>query len=205
MTTTPDPLAAPPGSDSHAQPDRVFYAAGVLLDAPDFAAEQLYHRGRLARSLAYLHGSGTISGLKVLFQSAVAPGESGLVDPDDPTSEQVFPDGREARILVQPGLAVDRLGRLIEVPGAACLRLQPWLEDLRASKTEAELNTFVHPQSGEADTTISRGSSAMPISVSGDNRGIVADIFIRFRICEAGGRTPAFASGPFAPFSPSRS
>ncbi len=197
MSTTPDPLAAAPGSDQRAQPDRLFYAAGVLLDAPDLAAEQLYHRGRLARSLAYLHGSGTISGLKVLFQSAVAPGESGLVDPDDETSEQVFPDGREARILVQPGLAVDRLGRLLEIPSAACLRLQPWIDDLLASKTEIEINTFTHPQPDEADTSISSDDSATPITVSADNRGIVADIFIRFRICEAGGRTPAFANGPF--------
>ncbi|MCC6874636.1 MAG: hypothetical protein IT378_10055, partial [Sandaracinaceae bacterium] len=38
-------------------PERTFYAPGVFLDAEDMKAEQLYHRGRLARVLAYLHGS----------------------------------------------------------------------------------------------------------------------------------------------------
>jgi hypothetical protein len=44
------------------RPDRPFYATGVLLDAEDFLDEQTYHRGRLARALAYLHGTGTIAG-----------------------------------------------------------------------------------------------------------------------------------------------
>ncbi|MEA5463928.1 hypothetical protein [Leptothoe sp. PORK10 BA2] len=196
MSTTFDPLAAGPGSADRALPDRLFYAAGVLLDAPDLAAEQLYHRGRLARSLAYLQGSGTVSGLRVLFQSALAPGDrdpNDLIDPEDTNSGRLYPDGREARILVQPGLAIDRLGRLIEVPGASCLRLQPWLDE----QPTAQKEQATHPQGAAADTLISRTGSPNGITVSAANRGIVADVFIRFQVCEAGGRTPAFAAGAF--------
>ena len=57
-------------------PDRVFYAEGVLLSAADFEAEQAYHRGRLARALAALHGSGTVAGLRVIWQAA-RPAEVG--------------------------------------------------------------------------------------------------------------------------------
>ena len=45
--------------------ERVFYAAGALLTEDDFRTEQRYHRGRLGRVLAYLHGAGTIAGLDV--------------------------------------------------------------------------------------------------------------------------------------------
>lgn len=197
MTTTFDPLSAGPGSAERALPDRVFYAPGVLLDAPDLAAEQLYHRGRLARSLAYLQGAGTVSGLRVLFQSALEPGDRDPADPlnpDDPADPgRLYPEGRDARILVQPGLALDRLGRQIEVAGAACLRLQPWLDE----QPEAQIAQASHPQPDAADTLISQADSPEAITVSAANRGIVADVFIRFTVCEAGGRTPAFAAGPF--------
>lgn len=194
MSTSFDPLTLGPGASNRVRPERLFYAPGVLLDAPDLVAEQLYHRGRLARSLAYLHGSGTVSGLKVLFQSAVEPGGTAPADPENPAeTSQIYPDGREARILVQPGLAIDRLGRLIEVPGPACLRLQPWLQEQPAST----IQQATHPQSGAAETSISLTSSANAITVGPTNRGMVADVFIRFQICEAGGRTPAFGAGNF--------
>ena len=55
-------------------PDRVSYDEGVLLDALDFRAEQSYHRGRLARVLAYLFGTGTAAGLEVgLGEAARSP------------------------------------------------------------------------------------------------------------------------------------
>ena len=194
MSTSFDPLTIGPGSSNRVKPERLFYAPGVLLDAPDLLAEQLYHRGRLARSLAYLHGSGTVSGLKVLFQSAVEPGGTAPDDPENPAeTSQIYPDGREARILVQPGLAIDRLGRQIEVPGPACLRIQPWLQE----QTAPQLQQATHPQAGDADTPISLATSPNAITVGPTNRGIVADVFIRFQICEAGGRTPAFGAGNF--------
>jgi hypothetical protein len=130
-------------------PDRLAYATGMLLDASDFEEEQLYHRGRLARALAYLHGDGTVVGLRVDHDAAPSTGE---------------------RIIVRPGIALDRVGRLIEVPGTACLRLDRWYQSIDPSALDAAM----HEAAG----------------------GVVVDVFARFVSC-ARGKTPAFAAGPF--------
>src|SRR4051794_7368278 len=94
-----DPLVvAPP-------PERVNYATGVLLDAQDFIDEQTYHRGRLAALLKALVGFGTLSGLRV-----VPP----------------VKDDAELELHVDPGLAVDRYGRLVEIATPQCIRLARW-------------------------------------------------------------------------------
>jgi hypothetical protein len=152
-----DPLQRKPEA-----PDRLFYATGILLDADDFKAEQLYHRGRLSRALRYLHGSGTVAGLLVEWVKPLAPG----ADPE-------FKKGREETIEVRPGIAIDRLGRMIEVPATACIRLARWYEQQDA----AEILKALHPNTGNA-------------------RNVVVDVFIRFHICERG-KTPAVATGPF--------
>jgi hypothetical protein len=146
MSTRDDPLAKLTVS-----PDRVFYATGILLDAQDFDAEQTYHRSRLARSLAYLHGSGTVAGLEVVPETA-----------------------GEEQLAVKPGIAIDRLGRLIEIPRQACIRLQRWFDDNKQI-TDDDLKQSLY---GEP------------------YNGIVVDVFLRFVACERG-KTPAFASGPF--------
>jgi hypothetical protein len=130
-------------------PDRVYFAIGSMLSAEDFQAEQSYNRGRLARALAYLHGAGTVSGLKVEYKG---------------------PKGAEERIEVQPGIAIDRLGRIIEVPREACLRLDRWY----MAQNPGELQQAFHA----------------------DKSGVIVDVFVRFMCCERG-RAPAFASGPF--------
>jgi len=134
-------------------PDRVFYATGVLLDPTDFIAEQVYHRGRLARALAYMQGSGTVAGLKVDW---IAPG---------PTQEE--------EIVCRPGMAIDRLGRIIEVPRNACIRLGVWY-DAMAQTNPSDLVEAFHTSVG----------------------GVIVDVFIKFVSCERG-KTPALASGPF--------
>ena len=131
-------------------PDRVHYATGLLLDAQDFQAEQTYHRGRLARALAYLHGYGTIAGLKVEWEG---------------------PMGDDEEIAVRPGIALDRLGRTIEVQREACIRLNRWYL-------------------GQPVDDLIQGLHGAPFN------GVVADVFVRFVVCERG-KTPAFASGPF--------
>lgn len=157
-----DPLSIAPEP-----PDRVNYATGVLLNAEDFEAEQHYHRGRLARALAYLHGSGTVAGLRVEWQRALAEGEDPLV-----------PRGREESLLVHPGIAIDRLGRIVELQTPACIRLDRWYR----GQTADALTQALHPR---------------PAPVPDDPySGVVADLFIRFQICERG-KTPAFAAGPF--------
>jgi hypothetical protein len=130
-------------------PDRLAYATGMLLDAGDFEDEQLYHRGRLARALAYLHGDGTIVGLRVDHDAAPETGE---------------------RLIVRPGLALDRVGRLVEVPRDACLRLDRWYQ----SRSPQDLDAAMHEAAG----------------------GVVVDVFVRFVSCPRG-KTPAFAAGPF--------
>jgi hypothetical protein len=153
MSTTSDPLSQP-----NLAADRPHYATGELLDAEDFRAEQTYHRGRLARALAYLHGSGTVAGLRV----TVEPPETG------PTGQA----GGE-RVLVSGGLAIDRLGRLVEIPRPACLRLGRWLGSLDKGQRADSLVTDV------AHATF-----------------LIADVFVRFVSCERG-LTPSFATGPF--------
>jgi hypothetical protein len=133
--------------------ERLFFAEGLLLTADDLTDEQTYHRARLARMLNYFSGSGTLAGLRVAYQPA-----------------ETFPSDDE-QILVYPGLAVDRLGRMIELPRSACLRLGRWYHQ-------------------QADDDLNRALFADPFN------GVVADLFISFVVCEVG-KTPAFASGPF--------
>lgn len=163
MTTRNDPLTTEPRTT-----ERLFYATGMLLDAVDFTDEQLYHRGRLARALAYLHGSGTVTGLAVEYNAGT---------------------GGQDELRVQPGLAIDRLGRLVEVYTAACIRLQRWYDQQSDDALRQALHT---------------GANAIPIEVRKNDteldvaefEGVVVDLFIHFAACERG-KTPAFASGPF--------
>ena len=168
-----DPLYARPAAE------RPSYATGILLDAQDFTDEQTYHRGRLARALASLTGGGTLAGLRVSHSPATGA-----------------PSPRPEEIRVEPGLAVDRLGRLIEVPRPACLRLQVWFDAEVAADGGDRLRRAAYPN-------LDRFLSARALAEAGSNglppvpaRGVVADVFVRFVAC-ARGLTPSFATGPF--------
>jgi hypothetical protein len=141
ISTQKDPL------DSTLAPERVAYAVGALLGVEDFTAEQTYHRGRLARTLSFLDGYGTVSGLRVDYQPP----------PDE-------------EIIVRPGIAFDRLGRIIEVPRDICIRLDKWY----AAQSTSELVQAFHAASA----------------------GVIVDVFLLFVSCDRG-LTPAFATGPF--------
>jgi len=143
-----DEVDALEAADRLDRPDRPFYDTGVLLGSDDFRDEQTYHRSRLARALAYLAGAGTLVGLRA---EAVANAA-----------------GSEHELRVGPGLAIDRLGRLIEVPRAWCLRLEPWY--------------------------LARPADALRAAHGA--QGVVADLFLRFTP-QARGRTPSFAQGAF--------
>lgn len=168
-----DPLYARP------EPERLSYATGMLLDAHDFAAEQTYHRGQLARALASLTGGGTLAGLRVSYTPA--------------TSEEV---PRPEEIRVEPGVAVDRLGRLIDLPRPACVRLQRWFDAEAAADGGDRLRQAAY-------ASVDRFLSARAVAEAGTEdrppiptRAVVADVFIRFVAC-ARGLTPSFATGPF--------
>jgi hypothetical protein len=143
-----DPLVAP------LRPERVNYATGVLLQAEDFRDEQTYHRGRLAMALRHIAGFGTIAGLRVR-----AP-EAG---------------DNELEIKVEPGVALDRYGRLIEIGEPYCIRLARWF----AAQETGTLRTAIHRK------------PRTPFDVA-----VVADVFLSAKDC-ARGMTPSIASGPF--------
>ena len=135
---------------------RVSYRNGILLDASDFQQEQSYHRSRLALALSLLHGHGTVAGLRVEYSPA------GAVDPA--TGEPEPPE----QLIVHPGVALDRAGRLIEVTSKQCLRLNRWF-DFQVAQPDAALKPFV----------------------SGGQRSFIADLFLRFKECPQGLR-PGF-------------
>jgi hypothetical protein len=80
---------------------RLRYHYGQLLGAEDFETEQRYFllRGRLRNAL--LHGVGTAWGLRVRAEETADP--AGL------------------RLICEPGLAIDALGREVYVPQSVCL------------------------------------------------------------------------------------
>lgn len=134
--------------------ERVAYTNGMLLDQADFAADQDYHRGRLSMLARYLNGTGTLAGLEV------------HADPDD-----------ARRLVIAPGLALDRAGRIIQSPLPLCLHLDRWYED-RAT--------------GDPDTLIR--AFRVGDGVTPDH--VLCDVFIGFRDCEIAKR-PAFGEGDF--------
>lgn len=134
--------------------ERVNYATGVMLQADDFEAEQTYHRGRLAQLTRHLLGFGTLSGLRVL----APPPENNLFE-----------------VKVEPGIAVDRHGRLIEVNGPQCIEIARWF----ASQSQAKLRIATHNKPRTPH-----------------DKAVVADIFLSAHVCGRG-KTPSFASGPF--------
>lgn len=133
-------------------PERVNYHTGMLLDEQDFRDEQIYHRGRLARALAWLHGPGTVGGLQVVAEETA---------------------GRE-ELKIEPGLAIDYAGRLIELRETHCLDLTAWFAGLAESDSHA----------------LNRATYGKPYD------GVVTDVFIAFSECPRG-KMPAFATGPF--------
>jgi hypothetical protein len=94
-------------------------------------------------------------------------------------------------IRVQPGLAVDRLGRLVELPRPACLRLPRWFDATRDTDGGDTLRQAAYADpAGFLSARMTAGSPTLPA------RAVVADVFLRFIACPRG-LTPSFAQGPF--------
>ncbi|MEP4194660.1 MAG: hypothetical protein ABJL99_03400 [Aliishimia sp.] len=124
---TPFPEADP--LDDAAGTERLRLADGVLLTAQHFQTEQLYHRARLARMLAYTQGPGTVAGLDVTWQTS-----------DDPAGTE---------LKVTPGLAIDYRGRLLELRHDACLNITDWMSDLADEGLGAALITAGQRPAGD--------------------------------------------------------
>ncbi len=153
-----------------ARADRLHYATGELLGADDFRLEQTYHRRQLARALLFLHGSGTIAGLRVAAHHQPA----------------LRPENDEVELEVEPGLALDGAGRLVEVPLAACLRLHRWFDFIATRK----------PNNDQEDDVADLNAAWRPNPGAVNEGAVVADVFLNFHACDRG-YTPSFASGPF--------
>lgn len=149
----PDPM------EKRLDPDRVNYANGVLLDENDFRDEQTYFRGRLGRALTYLHGMGTVAGLNVMQKDVERREAENLK--------------RERVIRVEPGLAIDRIGRLIELSVPYCIRAQKWFD---AQDSDQLSESFANSSVGE------------------EPKAVVADVYIGFNNCGRG-NTPYFGVG----------
>jgi hypothetical protein len=156
MTVLPDNLNPPPA------PKRVFYSTGRMLGVEDFQADQDYHRGRLARALLQLYGAGTISGL--------------LAQTDGNT------DVTKLELQVTPGMAIDRVGRIIEAPRKVCIVLFNWLTE----QMQAWVNQQTSPVPGQ--TAIPDPNLAIH-----DGAHLMVDLFATFVPCTRG-LTPCFAA-----------
>lgn len=91
---------------------RVSYQPGMLLGLEATRSEQDYHRRRLTRHAYWLHGSGTVCGLRVYAKG------------DDPGNED---EPVRVRLFVTGGIAVDGLGREVTLGEPHCIDLTAWL------------------------------------------------------------------------------
>ena len=147
-----DPLYAGP------QPERAAYATGMLLDVQDFLDEQTYHRGRLARALAFLAGGGTLAGLEVTHRPADA--------------------GQPEEIQVAPGIAATAsAGSSIRGP-PACGSTAGL--PARSCATGRCLRTATYDG---LDRFISARAGAPGVLPA---RAVVADVYLRFVACDNG-------------------
>ncbi len=117
-------------------------------------------------NIQILNGSATFTAGPLLPVWSTAIGSTTLDgSPAIPAWTCVGPSQLE--IEVSPGMAVDRVGRMIEVPRTVCIRIQPWL----ANQALADLNSFLGGGSGN----------------------ILVDVFATFVPCTQG-VTPCFAT-----------
>lgn len=137
-------------------PQRVFYTTGRMLGVADFQADQDYHRGRLARALVQLFGTGTVAGMLV----------------QDVTNE----------IQVTQGMAIDRIGRIIEVPNTVCIDPNAWLQQ----QVQAWQSQQTNPVPGQP-------AIADPNTAIHDGHHLMVDVFATFVPCTRG-VTPCFAA-----------
>ncbi|NMF90546.1 hypothetical protein [Aromatoleum petrolei] len=91
---------------------RVNYAPGMLLGLEATRAEQDYFRRRATRHGYWLHGAGTVAGLRVSIRA------------EDPGNDT---DNVRVRLVVSPGVGVDGLGREVSVAEPYCVDLGAWL------------------------------------------------------------------------------
>lgn len=90
---------------------------GMLLGVDDFQTLDAYHRGKMWYHSAWLHGKGVVWGLEV--QLPQIP-----IEPDDFEGEPLL----TGEVKVDPGLAIDGMGRELYLQQSACLNLAAWYQ-----------------------------------------------------------------------------
>lgn len=91
---------------------RVAYEAGMMLGLEATRDEQAYHRRRLNRHQYWFQGYGTLAGMRVSQSPATHANNTDAVN---------------VRLLVSPGIGIDRLGREVLIHEPYCINLQDWL------------------------------------------------------------------------------
>ncbi|WP_134498151.1 hypothetical protein [Microvirga pakistanensis] len=164
-------VAHPVEDDLERRPptERLYLFDGALLTQEHFRAEQLYHRGQASRLGLHLHGAGTIAGLDVRYA---------------PTS------GPDVEVQVSPGLALDRLGRIVELPYLSCLDLGLWVGQQANDILDAARLTAGTRAPG-TDPIRDDPGTGDPIQIPSDH--VVVDVYLSFHAC-ARNPEPAFAT-----------
>lgn len=164
-------VAQPVVDDLERRPptERLYLFDGALVTQEHFRAEQLYHRGQAARLGLHLHGAGTIAGLDVQFSPASGP---------------------DVEVRVAPGLALDRLGRLVELPYLSCLNLRLWVAQQAEDPLDAARLAAGTRPPGDDPIRLDPGTGD-PIPIPSDH--VVADVYLSFHAC-ARTPEPAFAT-----------
>lgn len=90
---------------------RVAFEAGMLLGIEATRDEQAYHRRRLNRTQYWLHGAGTVAGLRVRIEPASSADAADMA----------------VRLYVSPGIGIDGLGRELLLHETHCMDLREWL------------------------------------------------------------------------------
>lgn len=92
---------------------RVAYEAGMMLGLEATRDEQAYHRRRLTRHQYWLHGFGTLAGMRVSMNPETHENSSDHLE--------------DLQLRVGPGVGIDGLGREVMVHESHCIRLAQWL------------------------------------------------------------------------------
>ncbi|HNE16318.1 MAG TPA: hypothetical protein PLL39_09850, partial [Rhodocyclaceae bacterium] len=99
---------------------RVSFEPGMLLGIEATRAEQAYHRRRHTRHAYWLHGAGTVAGLRVVMDS---------------TPPKTAGKPWRVRLIITPGIGVDGLGREVSVHEPYAIDLGDWLTAQHADST----------------------------------------------------------------------
>jgi hypothetical protein len=121
---------------------RVHFFSGQLLNETDLNAEQQYHRQRRYLHNRALHGSGLVNGLEITVSNEPSPS-----------------------VTVEPGLALDALGRELQLTEQITVALETMPSPQYVLIEYAERKTDFVPLAGQPDAIASRIEEGVAIQV----------------------------------------